>query len=321
MMEILLACDGDVTKGTLDDVRQARQTKDREIVVWIDVTQPTVEELKTLQGIFGFHDLAVEECQDQLTKPGIADYETHCFIVIHVPASPTEPEPEVIELNVFLGHNFLVTVRHQPVRTLSVLREHCFKQNAILGRGADFAFYSIMDDITDEYFQTLERLDDEVDELEDQIMTEPTRETLNRIFLLKRQLVRMRRIAGPQREIFAMLNNREFPYIKQRTLIYLRDVHDHLIRVYELIDSMRELLTGALDAYLSQRSNQMNEVMKTLTILTTIFMPMTLISSIYGMNFVYMPELKWAWGYPFAISLMVMVGVLMLVVFKWRKWF
>ncbi|MDW8365828.1 MAG: magnesium/cobalt transporter CorA [Abditibacteriales bacterium] len=321
MMEILLARDGNVTKGTLDDVRQARQMKDREVNFWVDVTQPTVEELKTLQGIFGFHDLAIEECQDQPTKPGITDYETHCFIVVHVPASLAEPEPEIVEMNVFLGHHFLVTVRHQPVRILSVLREHCLKQNTVLGRGADFVFYSIMDDITDEYFQTLERLDEEIDELEDQIMTAPTRETLNRIFLLKRQLVHLRRVAGPQREIFAMLNNREFPYIKERTLVYFRDVHDHLIRVYELIDSMRELLSSALDAYLSQRSNQLNEVMKILTMLTTIFMPMTLISSIYGMNFAHMPELKWTWGYPFALGLMVTVGVLLLVLFKWRKWF
>ncbi len=321
MMEILLSHNGHVAHGTLADVRQALQNVNDEVGVWIDVTQPSAEELKTLQEVFGFHDLAIEECQDQLTKPGISDYETHCFFVIHLPASTTDPEPDIIEMNAFLGPDYLVTVHHQPVQAIIPLKEHCLKQNALLGRGADFVFYSIMDDIVDEYFHTIERLDDEIDVLEDQIMTEPTRETLNRIFLLKRQLAHMRRVAGPQREIFALLNNREFPYIKPRTIIYFRDVHDHLIRVYELIDSLRELLSGALDAYLSQRSNQLNEIMKTLTILAIVFMPMTLISSIYGMNFAHMPELKWLWGYPFAIGLMLLTGVVMLLLFKWRKWF
>jgi magnesium transporter len=320
-MEVMLAHNRDVAQGTLDEVRHTLRNVNEDVNIWIDVTQPSIEELHTLQRVFGFHELAIEECQDQFTKPGVTDYENHCFLVVHLPSSTTEPEPDIIEMNIFLGPNYLVTVHHHSVQAIARLKEHCLKQNALLGRGADFVFYSIMDDITDEYFQTLERLDDVIDELEDQIMQHPTPHTLNRIFLLKRQLAHMRRIAGPQREIFALLNNREFPYIKPRTIIYFRDVHSHLIRVYELIDSMRELLSGALDAYLSQRSNQLNEIMKTLTILTTVFMPMTLISSIYGMNFKLMPELSWNLGYPFAMGLIIMAGIIMLLMFKWRKWF
>jgi magnesium transporter len=321
MMEILIAHNSDVKQATLDDVKAARWHPSNEVNVWIDVSQPTLDELLTLQKLFGFHDLAIEECQDQLSKPGLTDYETHCFLVIHLLSSTIEFEPDVIEMNAFLGPDFLVTVHHHPVRVLTPLKEHCLKQNAMLGRGADFVLYSIMDDLTDEYFQILNQLDDEIDELEDQVITEPTPNTLNRIFLLKRQLAHLRRVAIPQREMFALLNNREFPYIKPRTIIYFRDVYDHLIRVYELIDSLRELLSGALDAYLSQTSNRLNNVMKTLTMIATIFMPMTLISSIYGMNFKHMPELLNPWGYPFALGLMGTVGVGMLPLFKKRKWF
>ena len=196
----------------------------------------------------------------------------------------------------------------------------CLHHNRLVSRGPDFILYSIVDRLTDLYFSILDVLDDEVDRLEDAIVRDPSQGVLNEIFQLKHRLIHLRRIAAPQREIFALLNHREFPYIDRETLIYFRDVYEHLIRIYEVIDSLRDLLSSALEAYLSTVSNRLNEIMKTLTIMATIFMPLTLISSIYGMNFKYMPELNWRYGYAGCLAFMGFLSAWMISYFRRKKW-
>ncbi len=320
MIAALIHTRDDNRAATLAEVERARDDPDS--LLWVDVAGATVNELRELQRIFSFHDLAIEDCQESMTKPGVTDYDSHCFVTMHVPVFlDGNREPDIQELNVFLGDGFIVTVHSQPLAVLSRIFEQCGKNGVALGRGADYVFYAIMDDIVDSYFKVLNDFDDDIDGLEDEILTNPSPATLNHVFLIKRQLIHLRRIIGPQREIFGMMNNREFPYIQRQTIVYFRDVYEHLIRVYELIDSLRDLLSGALETYISIQSNRLNEIMKTLAIVSTVLLPMNLVAGIYGMNFDRMPELKWHNGYYLTLCFMACLGLGFTYWFKRRKWF
>lgn len=319
MVTALIHTRADTQPASLLEVERAKD--DPDALVWVDITAASMEELRELQRIFKFHDLAIEDCQESLTKPGVTDYDNHCFVTMHVPMFPNgNREPEVQELNCFLGDGFVVTVHSQPFTVIANIFALCQKNGIAIGRGADYVFYAIMDDIVDSYFHILNEFDDDIDDLEDEILTHPTPATLNKVFLIKRQLIHLRRVIGPQREIFGMLNNREFPYIQRQTIVYFRDVYEHLIRVYELIDSLRDLLSGALETYVSIQSNRLNEIMKLLTVFSSILLPMNLIAGIYGMNFDRMPETKWYNGYYLALCLMACVGLGCLYMFRRKKW-
>lgn len=303
----------------LSDVRAIKS--DPDAYVWIDLCSPRAAELRELQKMFGFHDLAIADCLDDTTnRPRIADHQDHCFIIFQSIQKMEDDEVTVGELDVFLGARFLVTSHPLSCESLDRVWDDALNHDGLMSKGPDFVLYSIVARLTDLYFTMLETLDEEVDRLEDSIVSDSSQEVLNEIFRLKHRLIHLRRIAGPQREVFAMLNHREFPYVDQETLIYFRDVYEHLIRIYEMIDSLRDLISGALEAYLSTVSNRLNSVMKTLTVMATIFMPLTLISSIYGMNFKYMPELSWRYGYAGCVAFMALLSAWMIAYFRRKKW-
>lgn len=293
-----------------------------EVTIWIDVFKPTKSQMQELQDIFGFHDLAIADCIDDTNnKPRIIDHQDHCFIILQGVQAVEDGDITVGELNVFLGANFIVTVHHLKLDILERAWDSALRQHDVLSKGSDYVLYTLVSGLTEIYFDIIERLDDRIDALEDTIFTDPDQAVLSEIFQIKHQLVHLRRVAGPQREVFAMLNHREYPYIDQETLVYFRDVYEHLIRIHESIDSLRDLTSGTLDAYVSMTSNRMNQVMKTLTVIATIFMPLTFIGSIYGMNFKYLPELQWRYGYFGCLALMGALALWMVAVFRRKKWF
>jgi magnesium transporter len=186
--------------------------------------------------------------------------------------------------------------------------------------GADYLAYSLLDSIVDHYFIVLEQVGEKVEFLEEELVTNPTPETLQTIHNLKREMIFLRRSVWPLREVIGALERGESSLIQESTEIYLRDVYDHTIQVIDTIETFRDMISGMLDIYLSSVSNRMNEVMKVLTIIATIFIPLTLIAGIYGMNFQYMPELGWRWAYPMVWLVMLVIGILMLVYFRRKKW-
>jgi len=208
----------------------------------------------------------------------------------------------------------------QLSRSINRTKERCLKNSLAMSRGMDFLLYEILDGTVDNYFPILDDFDEVVNELEHEVIHNPSKETLNRIFSLKRDGMALRRVTGPQREILNRLSRDPFAVINKRTAIYFRDVYDHLVRISELAESYKDLTTGLLEAYLSVVSNRLNEIMKVLTVFTAVMMPLTVITGLYGMNFKYMPELDWPYGYHMTIGIMAVVIVGMLGFFRWKKW-
>jgi len=187
--------------------------------------------------------------------------------------------------------------------------------------GADYLTYSLLDAIVDHYFIILEELAEEIEVLEEELVDDPTPNTLQAIYHLKREIIFLHKSVWPLREVVSILTRGEARLFQATTLVYLRDVYDHIIQVIDLVETYRELITGMLDIYLSSTNNKMNAVMKILTVIATMFLPITFVTSLYGMNFKYMPELEWPWGYPAVLCLIVVISIAMLIYFRKKKWF
>tara|TARA_Y100000310_G_scaffold313654_1_gene362251 strand:+ start:10285 stop:11256 length:972 start_codon:yes stop_codon:yes gene_type:complete len=292
-------------------------------VFWIDVLAPTMEDLDFLQKNLGLHRLALEDCLSFTQRPKIEQYPNHLFMVVH-DLHYLDGGLIFNEVDIFLGENFLVTVHAPPVNAIEKFQQRAKEEPNSFQKGADFLQYEILNDIVDAYFPVFDDIDDSIDEIEDQVFTNPTSNTLNKTFKLKRVVLELRKTVSPQREIVNEIIRGDFPYIKKANILYYRDIYDHLIRMHDLVDTYRDLITGILDAYLSVVSNKMNEIMKVLTTIATIVMPLTLVTGLYGMNFQFMPEIHTPWGqqfgYFFALGLMLAIALIMIFFFKRKKW-
>lgn len=289
--------------------------------VWVDLETPTEEENQILSAIFNFHPLAIEDCIAESHLPKLDDFVDYLFLVLHgARRGDVSGTFKTVELNFFLGKRYLVTYHQQLSRSINRTKERCLKNSLAMSRGMDFLLYEILDGTVDNYFPILDDFDEVVNELEHEVIHNPSKETLNRIFSLKRDGMALRRVTGPQREILNRLSRDPFAVINKRTAIYFRDVYDHLVRISELAESYKDLTTGLLEAYLSVVSNRLNEIMKVLTVFTAVMMPLTVITGLYGMNFKYMPELDWPYGYHMTIGIMAAVIIVMLGFFRWKKW-
>jgi len=286
---------------------------------WLDMEEPTKKEGEFLSSFFHFHPLAIEDCWDEINHPKADDYGDYLFIIFHEPRT-SEKRFTTKEVEFFLGSNFLVTFHKSRLPHIAEVQGQLEKRPELFSRGPDFLLYLILDDIIDNYFPVLDKIETRIDELEDSIVVNPSRNTVNGIFSLKREVLHLKKVIGPQREILNRFTRAEFPIVAKTSLVYYRDLYDHIYRIYDLAESFRDLLSGALDAYLSSLSNRMNEIMKVLTIITTILLPLSLIAGIYGMNFRFMPELSRPWGYPWALGLMVTVALVMIRYFRKKNW-
>jgi magnesium transporter len=291
--------------------------------LWVDMEAPTEEERALLPAVFHFHPLAVEDCIAETHLPKLDDYGEYLFLVIHHGARSLETPGTftTVELNLFLGPRYLVTYHDEPSRTISEVLRRLRKNSPSLARGVDWLLHEILDGVIDNYLPILDDIDEQIAVLERQVLEEPDHGVLERILSLKRDVMHLKRVAAPQREILLRLSRDPFAAIDPRAQVYFRDIFDDLARIADLAEGYREHLTATLGAHLSMVSNRLNTVMKVLTVIATVFMPLTLIAGIYGMNFAWMPELRWQYGYPAALGVMALIAGGMLYYFRRKGWF
>jgi magnesium transporter len=290
-------------------------------IIWADVSDPTSQDFEELAEEFGFHHLSIEDCQNAHQRPKVEEYTGYYFIVLYEAelVGPTD-RLELRELNIFLGKNYLVTVHSRPIRAIATASRLWHQWTDRADQGAGLLAYLLIDGIVDDYLPLLDLMSDRMDDLEDSIFGEWRPESIEEIFSIKKKLLYLRRAITPLRDVFNMLLRREQPIFPRETHVYFQDVFDHLIRVADTIDTLRDMLGSTMDAYLSVSGNRMNQVMKRLTSISTILMSVTLVAGIYGMNFVLMPELRWRYGYVYALLSMVVIGLALYVYLKKIKW-
>ena len=258
---------------------------------WIDLEDPTHDELEVLRERFGFHALAIEDCRNLDQRPKVEAYSDSLFLVTQSFRCPSNDpgEIELLELHAFLGPDFLVTVHTGTISQVESVLSRLAADPSLSTKGVDFIYYLIADQLVDANFPILDIISDSLEEIEEHILHNPEPEQLQKIFRLKRSLVLMRRVLSPQRDVFALLTKGGDSRVNERTAIYLRDVYDHLSRIYEAIDTVRDLLSNDVDAYLSVASNRTNDIMKRLTIMSAIFLPLSFVTGFFGQNFTHLP--------------------------------
>jgi magnesium transporter len=298
--------------------------RDRPTVTWINIEGThRAEVLEKLGSDFGLHPLIVEDILDTEQRPKLDDLDDCIFTVLKMLSyNRDRGEVEVEQVSLVLGSNFVLSFQEGKAGDLfDPVRERLRSNKGRIRRlGADYLAYALIDTIVDGYFLVLEQIGEEMEFLEEELVTNPTPTTIQALHNLKREMIFLRKSVWPLREVIGSLERGESPLIQDSTGIYLRDLYDHTIQVIDTIETFRDILSGMLDIYLSSISNKMNEVMKVLTIIATIFIPLTLVAGIYGMNFRYMPELEWRWGYPLIWLVMLAIAGAMLYYFRKKKW-
>lgn len=297
--------------------------KDTPTVTWINVSGiHDVEILRTLGECYSIHPLVLEDILHTGQRPKLEDFESYLFVVLKMLYLDRETsEVKAEQVSLVLGPNFVISFQEAEQDVFDGVRERIRSgRGRIRGRGADYLAYALMDAVVDNYFGILETIGGQLEDIEDGLVADPSEDMLQTVYEMKRELIFLRKSVWPLREVLATLARQESGLVKQETLAYLRDVYDHTIQVIDTIESFRDLVVGMHDTYLSSISNRMNEVMKVLTIFATIFIPLTFIAGIYGMNFQWMPELSWRWSYPFLWIIMLVVGACMLLYFRRKKW-
>jgi magnesium transporter len=323
-MEILVYRKGSasVEEGfTVDQLPELLQ--DPSIVIWVDMEKPTEADERILLDVFRFHPLTVEDCRENRHYPKVEEFPGYIYFIIHgVTANTSVDRFNTIELDGFMGANYVITYHHDYFRSIANVKQLLRTTPVACQKGVPFLVHQILDQIVDFYSPVLDQFDDRIDELEGTIfnLKSPSNQILAEIMDLKRSVLRLRRISAKQTEILYRMSRGEYSLIPQEMLPFYRDIHDHLIRVVDLSESYRDLIGGALDAYLSVVSNRMNEIMKVLTIFSAIMLPLTFIAGVYGMNFDNMPELRKPYGYYTVIGIMVFIAVGMLLFFWRRGW-
>ena len=279
--------DGNVATGVTEDaMRQALASKQG--LLWIDMESAAREEAGFLSAVFGFHPLAIDDCFNLHLDPAkVDDYGDYIFVIAQaISYKSTTEELETTELNLFLGANYVVSFHSQPLTFVDEVRRRCDADGPEVTRGADFLAHALLDALVDAYQPAVDQLDDTLTGVEERVLARPEQSLLQEILLLKHNVQRLRRVILPQRDVVNRISRGEFPNVVRAEMnIYFRDIYDHVVRVAELMESVRDLADGVLNTYLSSVNNRMNEVMKTLSVVATILLPLTFVASIYGMNF------------------------------------
>jgi magnesium transporter len=287
---------------------------------WLDIDTIDVPTLEDMGRRFGFHPLAIEDCHHAIQRPKIDEYPGHIFFSFHAVDESREGELCLREIDGFLGSNFLVTVHEEPSPEIAALVARCEKNVNVLERGMDQLFHALLDRMVDTHFPLLDRIEERIDSAEDRIFGSPDRGVLEELFQIKKELLAVRRIVGPQREILGQLGGRELPVIAPATRPYLRDVQDHLLRLTELVETYRDLVNGAMDAYRAEIQQRLNEVMKILAVIGTVSLPLTLIAGLWGMNMARIPWASDPNGFWYIVALLVALAAAMLGLFRWARW-
>ena len=316
---------GQLESAEFEPAQASELLKNPALLLWLDIEEPTEENMAMLGREYGFHELALEDCLHPHQRPKIEQYGSYYFLVAYA-VSAGGGELQGHELAAFVGHNYLITVRKDPPYDLAEVVKRSKAHTELCEEGGAYLLYLLLDEIVDGYFDALDRLEDLSEEVEDAVFTEqatPTADEVGRqtqIFQLKKQLLKFRRVVSPLREVLDVMQRRTIDVVSAPLEPYYRDVYDHVLRATDFLDNLRDILSSALEAHLAVVSNRLNEIMKRLTSWGAIILVPTLIAGIYGMNFRHMPELNWVFGYPFALGLMVASGVLLYRAFKRRNW-
>ena len=290
--------------------------------IWVDVEDPTEEEARALAEVCGFHPLTVEDSLTPVQPPKVEEFGSYLFLLFRG-LRPTEEglELESYKLAAWLGPGFLVTAHRRPVAACREVSRLVLDKDLPMESQMDRILHALVDRVMDEILPILDRCEERLEELEEGVFSgAPQREVLQELLGLKRQLLTIRRLVVPQREMLGRPARRDLPYIEERTSHYFRDVYDHVARIEEATIVLTDLASGALEAQLSVSSNRLNEIVKVLTIFSAIWMPLTFLAGVYGMNFEFLPELKIRWFYPALWGVWIAITLGMLGVFRWRRW-
>jgi magnesium transporter len=302
-----------------------RLLKDRRGLLWVDFSGETPEDSLPILQTFDFHPLAIDDALQESHSPKVDDWDEYLYIVLnYMMVDPANWEAEIDELDIFVGRNYIVTHHDQPMDFLDEVWSLYQRDARHAHAGSDHLLYRLADNLITHYMPIVERVDEALDEIEDRVFDRPSPATLQKLFTLKRILLTMRRVTLPQREVLSKLARDDFRVIDPRDRIFFRDIYDHLVRIHDLNESLRDLVGSVLDTYLSVVNNRMNEVMKTLTIITTLFMPITFITGFFGMNFFEPAAQLLGWTSRQAFLLMLGITALLPIFMFWwmrrRTW-
>lgn len=297
--------------------------KETSTVTWINIDGiHHVDVIEKIGNHFDLHPLILEDILHTDQRPKLEDFGQYMYIVFKMLYfDETETEIKAEQVSLILAPKLVISFQEMVGDTFNPVRERIRNSKGRIRKmGSDYLAYALIDAVVDSYFSILENFGEKIDFIEEELVTVPTPQTLQTIHDLKREIIFLRKSVWPLREVINNLERGDSPLIQKSTGIYLKDVYDHTIQIIDTIETYKEMLSGMLDIYLSSVSNKMNEVMKVLTIIATVFIPLTLIVGIYGMNFKYMPELEWKWSYPIVWVIMISIGTFMYFYFKRMKW-
>ena len=323
MVRILYTLNDGNFRTDLEPAAIAPILKQGDAFVWVDLFgEPLATGEQILRHIFNFHPLAIDDALHEVHLPKLDDWQKYLYIVLHGIHLQESDKTSLSnpELDIFLGPNYIVTYHKVPLTAVDRVWETCQRDERLRQNGPDHLLYRLADELVTDYMSAVEQLEVALDHLEDAIFASPTSGTLEQIFTLKRMVLKMQRVVAPQREVLNKLARDPYEMIDPADRVYFRDVYDHLIRLYDLIDNFRDLVTGALDTYLSVINNRMNDIMKTLTIFTTLFMPLTFITGFFGMNF-FQPSIPlevWTGRIMFMATLLV-IALVPVGMFWWMR--
>ncbi len=312
----------DIHLADLPDILTKKQG-----LIWLDFADEPIETgAQILRDIFNFHPLAVDDALTEMHVPKIDDWQEYLYVVLRAFAytKGINEETQVPELDIFVGRYYVVTYHELPITAVDRVWTTCQRDTRLLANGPDHLLYRLADEIINDAIYVVEQLQETLDEIEDIVFAHPTPQTAERIFHLKRNILQLRRVVAPQREVLNKLARDDYAVIDPRDRIFFRDGYDHLMRLYELIDNLRDLAGGVLDTYLSVVNNNMNSVMKILAVLTALFLPLTFITGFFGMNFFTTTIHTEAWSgwtsFEAALAFMLLVPIIMLIWMRRRHW-
>lgn len=298
--------------------------KDRQGIVWINLDGVhDVESVEAVGNFFHIHPLVLEDVVHTSQRPKMEDYENYLYVVLKmIFLEDQQREIRLEQVSLILGADFVISFQEREGDVFDPIRERIRTgKGRVRKMGADYLAYCLMDVIVDNYFAVLEKIGEDIETLQQEVLSDPGPETLAEIEDLRRELIYLRRSVWPLREAVSRMQRDETPLVSERISPFFRDIHDHTVQVGETLETFRDMVSGMIDIYLSSMSNKMNEVMKVLTIIATLFIPLTFIAGVYGMNFKHMPELNWTWGYFGIWGVMLSVAAAMILYFRRKRWF
>lgn len=312
-----------IEENAVESIEQILLCREKDTVTWVNIEGlGNIELVGAIGEHFNIHPLVLEDILNTHQRPKLEEYDDYLYCVLKgTSLAKNKFAVDYEQISILILSDFVFTFKEKQDELFEpVKRRLRTSKGHFRSQGADYLAYVILDTIVDSYFTLQDSLDEIVDSVEEELLTDPTQETLANIQGIKRELIFIRRSISPLREVLNAILRSESPLIQEKTLIYYRDISDHVLRISEAIESTRDMVAGLLDIYITTISNKMNEIMKVLTVFASIFIPLTFIAGIYGMNFEYMPELKWKWAYPTLWGTFIAIPVILLFYFKKKKW-